>query len=269
MPLSPVLSAPLPLFRRVLIRAAEAGAWVVGEAFADEVTDTSDAEDLEWRYAVLSFSRTTPTGTTEDRAQIGFNIANITGGDLDITWTSGDYSTCETQILAWWTTQKTYITNDYTLVEIKWYVKKHRAVMDETHRFAESGPPVRITTVNVAGTALNQRLPDQVAMSITFKTHAPRHWGRVYLPGFAYNAIEATYGRWDSTYTTAAANAMAELMDDLQDNDFHLVVPVTQVNGALYKALLTIQSVQVDDIPDIIRRRRVKQALTRTVGVPT
>lgn len=268
MPLTPPLPAPLPLWAKVLIQAAPF-AWAVGEAFAEYVTSPDTEDELEWRYAVLTFTRTTPTGTTEDKAQVGFNIINITGGDLDSSWTSGDYSTCETQILSWWATVKTYVTDDYTLSHIKWYTKKHKAVMDATHRFEKSGPPVRVTVVGVAGTALNQRLPDQVAMSVTLKTHVPRHWGRIYLPGFAYNAIAATYGRWDTAYTTAVANATAELLDDLQDNDFFVVVPVTQVDGSLAKGVLGVYEVQVDDIPDVIRRRRARTPLSRVIGVPT
>jgi hypothetical protein len=46
------------------------------------------------------------------------------------------------------------------------------------------------------------------------------------------------------------------------------VVPVSQVNKAPYRALLGVRQLQVDDIPDIQRRRRPRQVKTRILSTP-
>jgi energy-coupling factor transporter ATP-binding protein EcfA2 len=67
---------------------------------------------------------------------------------------------------------------------------------------------------------------------------------------------------------TFNANQMAELIDDLHQKGFQIVVPTTQVQNVIHYALSTVSQVVVDDIPDVQRRRRPKQAALRSVGAP-
>jgi hypothetical protein len=39
--------------------------------------------------------------------------------------------------------------------------------------------------------------------------------------------------------------------------EFFPVVPVTQVDKLASRGLLTVQEIQVDNVPDVIRRRRI------------
>lgn len=267
MPLTPALPAPLVSKAKVIIKALARELGPLAGLLTYE-TESSAPEDVAWDYVVLRWSRATPGGTAEDYAQIGFNIVNITGGDLDASWTTGDYTAVETALNEWWTTVKASIDDSHTLVDYRHYQRSFANPMTADKRFAEMGPPRRITTVGTAGTNVQTELPYQVAMSVTLKTPLPRHWGRVYLPGMASNKL-GTNGRWASTPMSAIANATAELMDDLNGGGYFIVVPVTQISSVLTPALLNVTDIVVDDIPDVIRRRRPRQAAARTVGAPT
>lgn len=268
MPLTPALPTPLVKWSRYLIRGiAEGFTLLTGLNEFAPVAD--DPADIEWRYAVLRFQRPTPAGAVEDYAQIGINLVNITGGDIDTSWTSGDYTTCDGHFTEWWNTIKSQIQADHKLVDVRYYRRYFATPMTPEKRFGDSGPPEHILTVNSNGTSVTLPLPFQVAMSVTFKTAVPRHWGRVYMPGLPQSAADDGYGRWDVGSRTAVANAFAELMDDLGGSEFFPVVPVTQVSKVLVPGLLGVTSVQVDDIPDVIRRRRARTTLVRYVGVPT
>lgn len=274
MPLVPALPAPLGKNKELLLKAV-AFVTATADDVWDYVTQASAIEDVEWRYLVARFSRTTPVGTVEDMAQIGFNITNITGGDLDTTWTTQDYTTCEAHFTELFTTLRSSLMPSHKLVDWRWY---KRAFNPAAHwgqsplpgevRFAKSGPPERITPVNLAGTAATGALPYQAAVSVTFRTPTPRHWGRVYWPGYGAGSLDAN-GRWGSGAVLGIANAHAELKDDLEGSEFQLVVPTTQIDNVLQPALQTVGSIQVDDIPDVIRRRRPRQAGIKQLGAPT
>lgn len=266
-PLTPALPAPLPKFARVLIKGVPfvtAGL----EAFYDYITEATAVQDVQWRYVVLRWSRSTPVGTVEDHAQIGINIVNITGGNIDTTWTTGDYTTCEGFLDEWVNVLAPYIHQSHTLVDYRWYVRQFAVPMTAVKRFADTGPPARITPKSTAMLGIGTCLPYQSAMSVTLRTPTPRHWGRFYLPGIP-PANMAASSRLLSSVTVSLANNVAELADDLAGQDFQMVVPTTQVNRVLVPALQTVTSIQVDDVPDVIRRRRPKQASVKTVGTPS
>lgn len=267
MPLTPALPAPLLKYSKWLIKGLAEG-YALLESLSEFSAQPDALDDLEWRYVVLRFQRPTPSTTQEDYAQIGLNLINITGGDVDTSWTTGDYTTAEGFLDEWWTTVKAQIEADHKLVDYRWYRRQFNPVPDPNHRFLSSGPPQRITVKNSAGTKVAGLLPPQAAMSITLKTAVPKHWGRFYMPGLSAAAIDG-WGRWTSATMTAMANATAELVDDLQGADLQPVVAVTQVDKVLRPALLGVTSVQVDDVPDVIRRRRPRQAAVRTIGAPT
>lgn len=267
MPLVPAAPAPLPKWANVLLRALPF-AWAVAESLVDSTHDASSVEDVEWRKVVLRWSRVTPSATTEDYAQIGFHVVNVTGGDVDTSWTTGDYTTCEGHLDEWWGRTQSLQASSHTLVDYRWYPMRFATVMSPDHRFDFSGPPVRVTPKNQPGTNINASLPYQVACSVTFDTGVPKHWGRVYIPGITEHMLSAP-SRWETVQAKAVADSMAEFFDDLYGSEFQPVVPVTQVNKVLQPALLTVKQVRVDDIPDVIRRRRPRTPASRSIGVPT
>jgi hypothetical protein len=130
--------------------------------------------------------------------------------------------------------------------------------------FQLTGPPVNITPSVKAGTNVVQS-PYQVAATVTFRTPFPKHWGRIYLPTFS--GTLTNFGRIGPTAQTNIANAAFDLQDDLQAAGFLVVVPMTQMAKQKFHGLLGVTKVVVDDIPDVIRRRRPKMAAIRQVGV--
>lgn len=269
MALVPGLPAPVPKWVKVLIKVGEAAGWFLLEELMDHHTQAADREDVEWRRLIVRVQRATPSGTEEDYATMSFDIVNITGGQVDKTWTSADFISCEAAFDEWLTSIKTYMHSSHTVTNYVWYRMRFRETMTPTHRFEDTGPPVRNQAKTIVGTNVGIPLPYQCAISVTERTGVPRHWGRFYIPGFTAADVDATPGRLDTPTATVVSNVTAELYDDLQGNEFYPVVPVTQVNKVLAGGLLLVNQIQVDDIPDVIRRRRPRQAKQRIIGVPT
>lgn len=84
------------------------------------------------------------------------------------------------------------------------------------------------------------------------------------MPGPTATLIGSTL-QLASADTSFLATAYQTLMNSLVSSEFYLVVPVTQVHKNPYRGLLQVTSVQVDSIMDVIRRRRPRAALVRTV----
>lgn len=203
------------------------------------------------RRASLIFARTTTGTFAEDVMVCHFDWLNLTGGSPDDTWTSGDYTNIEGDVTAFWTAMLPQISNRVTLREIRWY----RVGSGVT----PPNPPEHITTVGVAGTSTNDELPPQVAMSVTFKTAVRKSWGRTYLPGFTEGS-NAGDGRILHAESTAVADKVSALVVAGAGHDFHLVVVSKHLSAAL-----NVETIQVDDVWDVIRRRRYANPIYREV----
>jgi len=215
------------------------------------------------------FQRDTPAGTSEDKAQFKLDIVNFTGGNIDSTWNAADFTACNGPLDAFWTAVRSKVADDIKLIERRWYRMRFRGTMDDEHRFEDTGPPVYITTPNITGSDTAVPLPYQNAISVTLKTPDRKHWGRFYLPGLTYASLTANTGRLTTTVAQSLANATAQMINDLWEAEFQVVVPITQHNKVLGGQLSTVKSVQVDDIADVIRRRRAKQPVVRAIGTFT
>jgi hypothetical protein len=120
---------------------------------------------------------------------------------------------------------------------------------------------VRSVTRAVAGTGAFGDLPPQVACSITLRTASRRSWGRTYLPLGALGASnDLSGGRFSTSYVDYVANATGTLVGTLASNDFYLVV-----YSATKSALLNVEQVEVDNVPDVIRRRRWKSSTYKKI----
>lgn len=235
--------------------------WFLGESLLDQADDADDA--LTWRHLQIVAQRGTPVGTVEDKAIMTFDLLNITGGAVDNTWTTTDFTTAESRFSTWLTALLGSISNDVSFVQYRWYRRQFAVPMTADKRFADTGPPERITTIALTGTAGTGKMPYQVAMSITELTPWPRHWGRVYVPGLAVTL--GTASRWGSSVLTTASTASGVLLNALHDDELPLVVPSTQQDKVIAGYLLGVRGIQIDDIPDVQRRRRAKQPAVRTV----
>lgn len=274
------------LGRWLLKVAAEIGSLVLTDLYTDGVGQVATTEPIEWRRLTFRYQRTTPTGTDEDFAMWHLDVVNMTGGNLDSSWTAGDYTNVDAAVteLANGIMSRTSAT--HTLVDVQYHrrafslqpiwgetVPQYQETppgekQKEVSRFEKTGPPLHIKTLGLIGSVATTALPYQSAMSVTLKTAAPKHWGRIYLPGL-HSGEFSQHGRFDTGTMTAIANLFAEFASDLGANDFFLKVAMTQHDSIYRSALSAVESIVVDDVPDVIRRRRPKQAAARVVGVPT
>lgn len=262
MPPSP-LPAPLPLWAKAILWLAP-----LGEPVADWLIDLlsfgeDEVDPITWLHVQTVFNRNSPSGTTEDVAVVTFDIVNITGGALDRTWTSGDWTVVNNALATFWTSVSAVMTNNHTFVYRKGYLRTFNP-LTEVKPFADSGGPAFVAAISGTGQLSTGYMPYQISATITEKTPWPKHWGRLYIPGIGSASFDA-YGRIVSATRTAMANAYQALNTTLQAGGFFLVVPVTSVNKTPVRGLLNVTGVQVDDIPDVQRRRRPRQAAARTV----
>lgn len=125
----------------------------------------------------------------------------------------------------------------------------------------DMGPAKKVAPLNLVGTSGGNALPPQCALSVTFKTDTRKHWGRFYLPGLTVTQIGPA-GRASSTVCTAVANAAAPLCNRSG----------TGANLTVFSRLEwgdhDVSMVQVDDIVDVIRRRRFSAPTLRATAAP-
>lgn len=220
---------------------------------------------IGWRRMNATFTRTTPSGTTEDAAICTFDFLNMTAGVPDDTWTTGDFTAVESAADTMWTAIAGGLSPKLTLTSYRWY-RKTFAPANSTYEsgkpryFNDSGPPVRVQTKSIVGTGGGtQQVPWQVSISVTEKTPLAAHWGRWYIPLPGMSNFDL-FGRIASPsfFVTPAGvfyNACA-------DADLHPVVPAGKARG-----LLSVTKLQVDDIPDVQRSRRARTTLVRATAL--
>lgn len=148
----------------------------------------------------------------------------------------------------WWNTGfgagvglKSRVFSGYRLEDVKVYDASVKGA--PLARF-ESGDPAL-----TAGGASGELLPPQVACSVTFKTIERLRWGRIYLPGVT--GSQCQNGRFTAQHCEAVVRQAAEFAQAAHDAGYALVV-----FDVLNKTWRVVREVQVDDIPDVIRRRR-------------
>jgi hypothetical protein len=122
----------------------------------------------------------------------------------------------------------------------------------------DMGDPVEVKAIDVAGTATSAALPPQVSCSVTWKTEKRKQWGRFYIPGL----------------TAATLQGNGYLQDALCD-EIALAAKGLTFRGGTGAALVVFSrihwnhldptEVQVDNVLDVIRRRRFSRPTYRAV----
>jgi hypothetical protein len=210
----------------------------------------ANAAAVEGRRAELVFDRTSPGA--EDVATCSFSLLNYTSGAVDTTWTTGDYDDCSAAIVAMWNAIK---SKHYgcSLREIRYYREGPGIAA------GAAGPAEHVHAVGVAATGVGM-LPPQVACSITLRTALRPHWGRFYLPNIGTNQVSPTGGRSTLGLITEWANAVRAMDATLRSHDFRLVV-FSRAGGGF----LGVSAIEVDDVLDVIRRRRYQHAAAKVI----
>lgn len=253
------LPAPLPLWAKAALYLAP-WAFAAGEALFEHFSETANAEALAWLHVVYSGTRQTPTGTTEDRAQITFDVVKLSGGENDATWDTSQVTGALTHLNGIVNAISGYQDNNFTWAETRCYVRRFNELGPG---FANMGDPVYTVATGWPGTSsATNVLPYQVALSVTERTTLRKHWGRFYIPCPSTSALDG-YGRWTSATCSAIAGIVGDGYEALGNANYLAVVP----SGAS-RTLFSVTQVQVDDIPDVQRRRRARTTLIRATNTP-
>jgi hypothetical protein len=183
----------------------------------------------------------------KERGMFGVHYVNTTGGDLDTTWTTADFTAVETAVQTFWSAIAAQISTDFRLYEHRWY-----PFGPGVH---PPNPPSRITTLGtpIVGTG-GAVSPHQLACTVTLRTPVRRHWGRIYLPVGLFTSVAG--GQGNTAVVDAIANGARTMF--LSPSTSQGVVPI--VWDRQRHAALGVTAIEVDSVPDIIRRRRPKVA---------
>lgn len=179
-------------------------------AYNSANTEEGPAGAADLRRCVMRWNRDL---MGDDVIQTSFVIVNYTGGDVDGTWTSGDYSAVEGHLDTFWGAIKSYMPSEVVLAEYRWYREGPGAVPPEvTTRFVARA---------VAGTG-GEQMPGQIRTVVSLRTALRKQWGRIYLPGLSdtYNSN----GRITGAAVDAVAAAANTLESNLAGGDFEWLV---------------------------------------------
>jgi len=254
--ITPQFPLPLPAWAKFGLKYLPF-AWGVAEQLLDHPGSVQSNGDLTWRRAAVHWRRGEGSQSPEDDAICTFDFVNITSSEVDNTWTTADYDIATAHLVTFLTEIAPLIASTHGVKEIRFYRMQFASPMTDIRRFVPSGPPERISTVNVPGASLGEPLPSQVAYSVTERTAIPRHWGRFYLPGLTESSITGNAQRWNAGTVDAITNATTTMYTSFAIDELYPVVVSTQADKVLAGSLIGVTHVASDNIPDVIRRRRL------------
>lgn len=250
---------PLPPWAKFVLRYGPAAGGFLW-ALVDYLRQEDDQAALEWRKVMIRYSDTASAEARDD-AFITLDLVNVTNGNIDTTWSTGDYTTAEGHLDTMFTNLKPNFAAEYTVDQYRWYRRMFNPYENTTKAFADSGPPVRITTKAITGTLGS--CFKQMSCAVTEKTPWPKHWGRFYLPQIALTP--GSGGRWASGTVDTVAGYVNTCYGALAAAELFPVVPVTQVDKDPLRCLVGVEKIQVDNVPDVVRRRRPASTTYRKV----
>jgi hypothetical protein len=239
----------LRLFWGAVDLTAGSGTYTSGERVSAGASAV-EGVGIGLRRAHLEFTQTPPGTIADDVRVMHFDFVNLTGGSPDDTWTDGDYSTLDGHINDWWTAIKPDLTTELTFSGKRFYRVGPGIVPPNPAEKVITGP-------GTAGGSSTGALPPQDALSITLKTADRKRWGRTYLPGLPAGHL-AAHGVADGTILSDVGAATDALIAAAAADDFVMVVYSPTTSGAH-----TVESIQVDNIVDVIRSRRWRNATAK------
>lgn len=190
--------------------------------------------------------------TTRERGMFGLHWLNTTSGEPDTTWTTADYTSVESGIQGMFAANPAYFSTDIKLVEHRWYAYGPGVVAPN--------PPSRITTIAspFVGTNASQGA-HQLASTVTLRTTLRRHWGRIYLP--VAGSLFGAGGQMTQTNADNLNNAAKAGL--ITGPAVQGILPV--VYDRSRKILFGVTQLEVDSVPDIVRRRRPRDTAFRSI----
>lgn len=193
---------------------------------------------LQVRYAAIR------TGLQPDVFENVLHFINTEAGVAGEILNDTKKGAVESAFVTFFTAVKTHACPYVALDSFRWYGVNFTDPL--------TGPPNRITDVtNVAGTYTGG-FPAQVATSITMRTALRKHWGRIYFPGAR---VQGTDGLTDNASVDGMAAAFRTFVNSCAAAN---VSPVVYSRAA--QAAMSVSAIEVDNVPDVVRRRRPKSS---------
>lgn len=267
----------------LLIVRGVVGAWRFYDALGRDVETLSDppanlevmavySGDFEVRRMQVNWSQDSGDPMGDDVRVCTFHHIKLSGGTPVDTWASGDFEAIRDAFLVFWTAIKDKYADRTRLKRIAFYRAGPGIVPPQ--------PPVFESLHDLPGlvTGTYQQLPPQVAMTVTERSSATTHkgWGRFYLPAPVSTAVTlGVLGRIPSAW----AGEIADGADVFYEACATANVPVVIYRPALPErpkkpsgtlpprsaTALSVDTLQIDDIYDVQRRRRWDRPLLRTL----
>lgn len=231
--------------------------------------NATDPTEGSWRRFVHVWENDATTDTADDQVYT-IDIMNVTDGQLDGTWNDADYTTVTNYLVAIASAISPHTLSTLVLRHIKAYIMGFNPYTEDKP-FAHSGAPEFTLPVNIAGGG-NAPMPPQATSSVTEMTPSRRHWGRFYVPTLQNNAYQSG-GHVATVTVDAIAQTVHDNYEQLMNAQFFPVVATTSsggskgVPGKPTRTLQTVTGIRVDNVGDVIRRRRLKNS-THKVTLP-
>lgn len=145
----------------------------------------------------------------------------------------------------WWNNVQDLVTSKIQLHEYRFYDVPSAPGGD-------MGDPVLVLGSASPGTATSQVLPPQNSISVTLRTDSRKTWGRNYMPGMVASSLDPN-GRLLQPVATELAAAWHGLTSRASTGGALVVFSRKQWTHH------DPQTIQVDDITDVVRRRRFSE----------
>lgn len=206
----------------------------------------------------VHYSRTVPTGVREDLAMFSFHLAVEAGPGAPMSrLDAADAQRVEDSFIATWlTAMNPKIANDWSLKEFAWRHFGADFPLDK-NGLSKPGPYWRLKPVagNNGGDS-SPRMPDQVALTTTFRTASRKHWGRYYAGGFTSAALlDSLMGHATTTVVDALATGTHDWLVDINNDSRKTNLWIWSPK---YLGACAVNELSVDDTWDVIRSRRAK-----------
>lgn len=232
------------------------------------------------------FQRMRGTTVGDDRALTthDFMIDDATWPDAGGGLTH-NYATAEGDFITFWNGMQADGATGALIkpVEFRWY-RQDAPVLPW-------GDPARVLLSPTVNSSANTvaTCPPQVACSVTEMTVSRKHWGRFYLPSppaaklaadgsFTGSMVNGTSARIETLYDSWNTRGLTPIVLGSVKANYNLaLLPPTSYLGEEFTKYIgknltesrllvgyPITGLRVDDVPDIIRRRRFETALIRT-----
>lgn len=222
------------------------------------------SDPFELRKVQMIWSVADAAVSQEDARVCTFHLIKAPGGVASSDWVAADFTAMMSALDYFWTALAPLYPQEVMWDRVKVYRDGPAIVPPQV--------PVFDQDKNVSGTDGANPLPPQVAISVTEIAGVKRHWGRFYLPN-ATVSILTGYGRMSGTAQTTIATAVDALYTawvaaGLVPVVYRKALPERETkSGATLPARAasawSVEKVQVDDVLDVIRRRRFKYPTLR------